>query len=58
MVILIPSMSATVNLNTCLNQHSKLKFVVYLYVMILHGSIPYPKGCLLLAYLKFYALLE
>ncbi len=58
MVFLIPSMATTINLNTSLNQHSKLKFVFYLYVKVLLGNIPYPKVCLLLAYLWFYALVE
>ena len=32
-------MAATINLNTSLNQHSKLKFVFYLYVKVLLGNI-------------------
>ena len=32
-----------INLNTSLNQHSKLKFVFYSYARVLLGNIPYPK---------------
>ena len=42
-------MAATINLYTSLNQHSRLKFVFYLYVRILLGNVPYPKVCLLIA---------
>ena len=50
---LISSMTATINLNTFLNQYFKLKFVFYLYVKVLLDNIHYPTFCLLLALLWF-----